>query len=47
MIKVFNGVDMFVSDSLFIRKCIAILKSCLVGLLSALNSGDEKHIAFL
>ena len=46
MIKVFNRVEMFVRDSLFIRKCsqsIVIVKLCLVGLLSALKTGDEKR----
>ena len=42
----FNGVEMFVRDSLFIRKCIrsiVVVKSCLVGLLLALKTGDEKR----
>jgi len=46
MIKVFNGVEMFVRDSLFIRKCIrsiVIEKVCLVRFLSALKTGDEKR----
>ena len=45
MIKVFNGVEIFMRDFLIIRKCIqsiVIVKSCLLGLLSVLKTGDEK-----
>ena len=49
MIKThYNGVAMFVRDSLFSRKCIrsiAIVKACLVGLLSVLKIGDEKCLS--
>ena len=40
MIEVFYGVEMFVRDPLFIRKCtqsIVIVKTCLVELLLAIR----------
>jgi len=46
MMKVFNGIEMLERDLLLFIKCtrsIIIVKTCLVGLLWATESGDKKR----